>query len=674
MCGIAGIVRVPGSAASGLDLGAIASQMGDAVQHRGPDDSGVWTDPNSGVSISHRRLSIVDLSSAGHQPMVSASGRYVLAFNGEIYNHVEIRTELQKEQATSAWKGHSDTETLLAGIEKWGLADTLTRTVGMFALAVWDRSERALHLARDRFGEKPLYFGWARSDRGHVFAFGSELKALLRVPGFQRDVCRNALAQLLQFNYIPAPLTIYQSAYKLEPGCVLTLNSEQPTSKPSCLPQAPFQENGISIRRWWSLSKSIECAAANQIRSEQEAVASVEAALQESVRLQSMADVPLGAFLSGGVDSALITALMQEHSNRPVNTFTIGFEESSFDEAPHAKAVARHLGTNHHEFRVTPSDALAVIPSLPRIYDEPFADSSQIPTHLVSKAARQHVTVALSGDAGDEMFGGYNRYLWAPEIWGYAARLPFWFRRLIGSGLLAVPQQRWDSIGGPVMSLLSADSKVSRLGSKLHKLGGRLANVRSLDDLYLSLVSEWASSGVVVGSDRTRGVDQLARLAQMLPSTGVHAGFERMMLWDSLTYLPDDILCKVDRASMATGLETRAPFLDHRIAEVSWRLPARFKVRNRQGKWVLRQILQKYIPDELMDRPKSGFAIPIGTWLTGPLKPWADDLLNPARLRADGYFDEGTVSTAWKAHQSGQSDMTYKLWSVLMFQAWRRES
>ncbi|MES2941757.1 MAG: asparagine synthase (glutamine-hydrolyzing), partial [Pseudomonadota bacterium] len=517
----------------------MVTDMALATAHRGPDDFGAWADEQAGIALGHRRLSIVDLSPAGHQPMASSGGRFMMAFNGEVYNHLDIRAELRAAGVAPAWRGHSDTETLLAGFEHWGVEATLVKTVGMFAIALWDVKERTLHLMRDRFGEKPLYYGWAGSDTGRAFVFGSELKALRAFPGFANPVCRQALAQYMRFMYVPAPRSIYQGIYKLEPGCLLSITGTPPAAAPAQPLRPPATHGTLSMRRWWSLADVVRAGAKKQLNDEAEAAQQLEQRLLDAVRLQSLADVPLGAFLSGGVDSSAIVALMQRQSTRQVKTFTVGFEEAGFDESPHARAVAKHLGTDHAEMFVTAAEAQAVIPRLPAMYDEPLADSSQIPTHLVSRAARQHVTVALSGDAGDELFGGYNRYFWGPRIWAKLAWLPYAARQVLATALTAVPATGWDSLGGKL--------GVVRSGEKLNKLGRAIRGVHNLDDLYLSLVSEWQDPAAVVkGDGSTFGEANFSQqLEAEVCSTEAPPNLtavERMMYRDSMTYLPDDIL------------------------------------------------------------------------------------------------------------------------------------
>ena len=624
----------------------IVTRMADSIVHRGPDDAGVWVDAETGIALGHRRLSIIDLSVAGHQPMTSVCGRFVLVFNGEIYNHCALRSELQKSGIASEWRGHSDTETILAGFTRWGVSATLQRAVGMFAFALWDRVERSLTLARDRFGEKPLFYGWV----GTAFVFGSELKALRAYPQFDNPINRGALALYLRHCVVPAPYSIYDNIFKLEPGCVLTLQS------------GDVQDRIISIVPYWRVTDVVREGMANPVEDEREAVSLLDTVLREAVALQAVADVPLGAFLSGGVDSSTIVALMQTQSERPVETFTAGFDEAGFDESSHALAVANHLGTEHHEIRVTSDDARSVIPFLPQLYDEPFADSSQIPTYLVCQAARQNVTVALTGDAGDELFGGYNRYFWAERVWNRIAWLPLFLRQTLGTAIHQLPTESLDNLG----RMLPGGFGIARLGDKAQKLAQRMKNVKSLDDLYRSLVTEWPEEVVLV-----KGATRLpTKLDDRSLVAGLSEAEHRMMLWDSLTYLPDDILTKVDRAAMGVSLETRVPFLDHRVVELAWRLPLDMKIRDGVGKWVLRQVLYTYVPRELIERPKAGFGIPVGQWLRGPLRDWAEALLDEQRLAQEGYFKPTPIREIWQQHLSCRHDWTVRLWTVLMFQAW----
>ena len=644
MCGLTGFWQ-PGAHADAL--APIARAMAARIAHRGPDDDGVWTDAEAGIALAHRRLSILDLSPAGHQPMPSASGRWVIAFNGEIYNHLQLRAELERAGAAPAWRGHSDTETLLACFEAWGVERTLQASVGMFAIALWDRSERTLTLARDRIGEKPLYYGW----QGNTFLFGSELKALRVHPAFNAAIDRGALALLLRHNYIPAPHSIYRGIAKLPPGTWLQLRAGQRDVQPQA---------------YWSLAQVAERGMANPFAgSDAEALDALEQKLGNAVRGQMMADVPLGALLSGGIDSTLITALMQANSRQPVRTFTIGFDEKQYDEATHARAVAAHLGTKHTELRLSADDALGLIPALPAMYDEPFADSSQLPTHLVMKLARQHVTVALSGDAGDEFFGGYNRYFLGPAAWNKIGWMPLPLRRMLGAGMTALPASLLNTVAGPLGRRLG----IAQPGDKAHKLGRRLRTVTDMDDLFVSLVNEWpdAAGMVVDGHIPPNLLDQRAHWPKL------HDPVARMMALDGLTYLPDDILVKVDRASMAVSLETRAPFLDRDVMEFAWSLPMSMKLRDGRGKWILRQLLDRHVPRELIERPKMGFGIPLDDWLRGPLRDWAGDLLAEDRLRREGFLRPDAITAAWQAHQHGQASFGYRLWSVLMFQAWLQQ-
>ncbi|GHE76984.1 asparagine synthetase B [Camelimonas fluminis] len=643
MCGLTGILD-PAPA----DMQGRIRAMTARLQHRGPDAEGFWM--GDGVALGHRRLAIIDLTETGAQPMVSASGRYVIAFNGEIYNHLDLRRMLEDGGAAPAWRGASDTETLLAAIEHWGLDDALRQASGMFAIALWDRKQRRLALARDRMGEKPLYWGHA----ARTLVFGSELKALRVHPGFPTTVCRDALLQYLRFGYVPAPRSIHPGVWKLEPGCILEVTGYP---GPAQSPIRPGETvGGLSVRRYWSLTAAIEAGKAEQFFDDGATLETLEAGLSGAVAQQMMADVPLGAFLSGGIDSSLIVALMQKQSSRPVRTFTIGFHEAAFNEAPHAAAVARHLGTDHTEITVTDADAREVIPRLPELYDEPFADSSQIPTFLVCRAARQHVTVALSGDGGDELFGGYNRYFWGPRIWRRVERMPRGMRHALVSGMAMIPSQAWDRLGG---------GHISRAGDKIHKLAGALAGANSIDDLYRNLISLWYRPEAV-----GHGQEPPSLLDDPLPQKLINPA-ERMMAQDMRSYLPDDILCKVDRAAMGVSLETRAPFLDPQVIAISAQLPVHMKIRNNRGKWALRQLLYHHVPRELIERPKAGFGIPVGEWLRGPLRPWAEELLCERRLERDGLLAPGPVRRLWCEHLSGRHDRTAGLWTILMFQAWR---
>ena len=647
MCGIAGFVG--GRWSSRGEITATLTRMNSCIRHRGPDHSNIWIDEAARVAFAHNRLAIVDLSPAGNQPMTSPSDRYVIIYNGELYNHHEVRDELMQSGMAVPWKGHSDTETLLAAIDTWGIRRALERSTGMFAFALWDKVERTLTLARDRLGEKPLYYG--RQEPDGPFLFGSELKALAIHPQFEREVDRRALTLLLRYNDIPAPFSIYRGIGKLPPGTILTLHSGD--SEPM-------------INEYWSGAAVAEAGVRDPLHlSDADALDELEQRLQTAIGRQMIADVPIGAFLSGGVDSSTVVALMQKLSSRPVKTFTIGFHEAEFNEAEHAKAVARHLGTEHTELYVTPDEARAVIPKLPHLYDEPFADSSQIPTHLVSALARQHVTVSLSGDGGDELFGGYNRYLLTSELWGKISIIPKALRAAAARAITFVPASAWTKFGIAASGVLPQIAKVNRLGDKVHK-GAPLLQSESVAELYGGMLSLWRDpEAVVIGATEPRS--QATGLTQPLTGLGP---IERMMALDMLGYLPDDILVKVDRAAMAVSLETRVPYLDHHLVEFAWRLPFDMKIRGGQSKWILRQLLYRYVPKSLIERPKMGFGIPIGDWLRGPLRDWADALLEENRLRREGYFRPEPILQMWQAHASGKVNEEYRLWGVLMFQSW----
>ena len=638
MCGIGGFLERQrrGAAASQ----AIAADMAAALRHRGPDDGGVWSDAESGVALGHRRLAIIDLSPTGHQPMSTADGRYVVSFNGEIYNYAEVAARLNQEGVVL--RGRSDTEVLIEGFARWGIAETLAQCEGMFALALWDRRERRLFLARDRMGIKPLY--WSRQNG--LFLFASELKALHRHPDWRPEIDRDAVAAYLRFGYVPGPGSIYRDTQKLPPGTLLSVT----------------RDGAVTLAEYWRLAEiAAEGSRAPEPGSESERLAHLEAVLRRAVRNEMVADVPLGAFLSGGIDSSLVVALMQSESARPVLSFTIGFSEASFDEAQHAKRVAQHLGTEHTELYVDDRTARDVIPELPVWYDEPFADSSQIPTRLISALARRHVTVALSGDGGDELFAGYERYRWARRVGALRALLPDPLRRGAAGLMTGVPEPLIDG----AVALLPPRLRPPLPALRLQKLASALGAAES-GAFYQSIVSLWPDPAAMVpGAEEPAGFGEKRALAERLGDP-----VEQLMLLDALTYLPDDILTKVDRASMSVSLELRVPLLNHRVVEAAWRLPLDMKLRGGTSKWALRQILYRHVPPELVERPKQGFSIPLAQWLRGPLRDWAETLLAPASLGRGGLIDGAPVAARWQEHLAGRKDWSQSLWAVLMLQSW----
>lgn len=644
MCGITGFWQPPGSDSTALAV--VTQGMSQRLTHRGPDDSGEWVDSGAGVAFGFRRLAIVDLSPMGHQPMSSANGRYEIVFNGEVYNFAALREELATLGHT--FRGGSDTEVILSAIAQWGLERAVSRFVGMFAIAIWDRKEGVLHLVRDRLGIKPLYYGWQNG----VFLFGSELKALAAHPAFSGEIDRNALALYMRLAYVPDPYSIYCGIRKLPPGSILSLSS--------------FRDEGAQPKHYWSVCDVMQRGRLDPFGgSDLEGAAELDRLLREAVALRMVADVPLGAFLSGGVDSSTVVSLMQAQSSQPVKTFTIGFAESSFDEAEHAAAVAAHLGTEHTEFIVTPSEARQIIPRLPTMFDEPFADSSQIPTFLVSELARKSVTVSLSGDGGDELFGGYNRYQWGNNVWMRTGWAPPAARRIGARVLKSVSPAAWDRGFVTLGSALPASFQQRTPGDKMHKLAEILA-VESPLELYLGLVSQWGNPQDIV----QRGAEPATVLTDQSLWSEVSSFPEQMMLLDMLTYLPGDILTKVDRASMATSLEARVPMLDHRVVEFAASLPVSMKIRDGKGKWVLRRVLDTYVPRTLIERPKMGFGVPIDSWLRGPLRDWAGDLLDPRAMRQQGFLHPEPIQQRWTEHLSGSRNWQASLWCVLQFQAW----
>lgn len=648
MCGIGGLFGVQKP-----DTQSILRMMGDKIRSRGPDGSGIFFDGDSDIGMVHQRLSIIDLSSEGHQPMFSACKRYVMVFNGEIYNHLDLRRKLEISGYADGWRGRSDTETLLAAISAWGLHKAIKESIGMFSIALWDNFNRELSLVRDRIGEKPLYYGWL----GKGFGFASELKALVIFPGFHREIDRNALSLFMRYSYVPAPKSIYSDIFKLKPGSILTINLKH--LKAHSMPDPVY---------YWSATSIAYAGIENEhsFNSLTAATDKLEDCLRESIRSQMVADVPVGAFLSGGVDSSTIVSLMQaealEVGSPAVKTFTIGFLESDFDEAKRAKAIAKFLGTDHSEWYINSKDALNIIPELPDIYDEPFADSSQLPTCLVSRMAREQVKVILTGDGGDELFCGYGRYIITEKIWKKISRIPYPLRKSLSRLIREIPVSRFNRMYEAISSILPRGLLLDFPGDKIHK-GSYLFEASNVSDFYHRLISHCESSSLVLGnlSSNSPYSAALPNLPKLI---------DQMMLRDTLSYLPDDILVKVDRAAMSVGLESRVPMLDHRVVEFAWQLPKYFKYRSGDGKWLLRQVLNRYVPPHLTNASKMGFAIPLGLWLRGPLRQWAENLLSESRLRNDGYFNYLEVRQRWAEHISGQRNWQYLLWNVLMFNAW----
>jgi len=642
MCGIVGFLAEKKL----LNFRQVLDDMGSSIAHRGPDSDGIWFDESCGIGFAHRRLSIIDISPSGHQPMFSKSERYVLIYNGEIYNHIEIRKSIENKVGTFKWRGHSDTETLLGSIEAFGIEQTVRSLVGMFAIAIWDLQEKKLTLVRDRVGEKPLYYGWQNG----VFLFGSELRAITKYPGFEKKIDQNALKSFFKYNYVPAPFSIYQGIKKMIPGTILTLSSD---------------EMQISENKYWDFRSLITAKGRHSFIDFGTAIDELEKLIIRSVRSQMMSDVPLGAFLSGGVDSSTVVGVMQSLSNQPVKTFTIGFEETNFNEAPYAKEIASYLKTDHTELYVSPETAQSVIPLIPLIYDEPFSDSSQIPTYLVAKLAKQKVTVSLSGDAGDELFAGYNRYLFAQQSWNKISQLSATMRNVVGGLMQYQAPATWDTLFSLFAFLVPSRYRHKNIGDKIHKLSYLLRSDSS-NELYDRLITHWSDDDDLV-------LDQKAiSLKYDLSMFGNLDFIESMMAVDTMSYLPDDILVKVDRAAMANSLETRVPFLDHRIIEFAWSLPMEYKIKGGKGKHLLREVLYKYVSKELIERPKMGFGVPIGSWLRGPLREWAEDLLNERTLNEDGLLNVHLVQTRWKEHLSGKRNWQYHLWDILMFQSWHQ--
>lgn len=656
MCGIAGILG-----SDRADIEPFVAQMSASLKHRGPDAQGIWVDPACSVGLGHTRLSILELSPLGAQPMLSASSRYVVTFNGEIYNYRELRDLLVPRG--HRFVGDSDTEVLLAAVEEWGVIEATQRFEGMFAFGIWDSRDRVLSLVRDRIGKKPLYYGW-NSGR---FLFASELKAIKACPAFKGEIDRESIALQLRHSYIPAPWSIYRGIYKLPPGTCLTLSLESVGERPiGFQPEASSVSGTSGPRAYWSLIDVAQSGSNAEDWDDEDALSELNGALTRAVRLRTVSDVPLGAFLSGGIDSSLVAAVLQRESSRRVQTFSIGFKEASFNEAQYAAQVAAHLGTEHREMVVTPQDAFRLIPSLPTLYDEPFSDSSQIPTHLLSAFARQHVVVALSGDGGDEVFGGYNRYTWARRLSLLRWCIPWPLNQLASCGLRRFSPRAWDSVGAWLSAGSGAAVFDQRFGHRIHRVADFLEASNRVE-LYRTLISHWDSPNeIVLGAGGEREIIRTSpawRLRQL-------DYLRQMMLLDQLTYLPDDILVKVDRASMGVALEARAPLLDHRLVELAWRLPERMHLRGGIKKWALKKLLYRMVPQSLVDRPKMGFGVPLQSWLAGPLREWASDLLSPSLVERHGYLNSQAIQSRWKEFLGGARPWDQLLWDVLMFQSW----
>jgi asparagine synthase (glutamine-hydrolysing) len=648
MCGLVGFVGGSGIRTESA-LAALAGRMITQLRHRGPDDEGLWVDAHSGIALGHRRLAIIDLSSHGAQPMVSHSGRYVLAYNGEIYNHVQIRAELEAAGARVSWRGHSDTETILAAVEHWGLHGSLPRLNGMFAIALWDRNERQLHLARDRFGEKPLYYAF----EGGCFLFGSELKGLLPHPAFTGGIDRGALRAYMRFNYVPAPFTIYRAAHKLAAATILTV-AVDPVSQSLAVG---------SPRPYWSAIDVALAARERRLTDREDSKELLRGMLARVVRSRMIADVPLGAFLSGGIDSSLIVAQMQQQSARRVSTFTVGFEDPSYDESIPAAQVAQYLGTAHTCERMRPADAREAILRMPTIYDEPFADSSQIPTYLVSRVARAQVKVALTGDGGDELFGGYHRYFVGQRAFPLIHSIPAGVRAPLSSLIRTLPPAAWQSVIGVLRTVAGKGRLADLSGERLHRLARQLG-AASEAHMYEVIMARPEDDSVSLGDCEERHAGATGAWLASLPPA------EAMMLFDTLNILADDFLTKVDRASMSVGLETRAPFLDPELFEFAWRLPLDWRIGPSAGKVLLREALQGLVPPGIIARPKQGFGIPVGAWLKGPLRPWAESLLDEGRLRREGYLSPGPIRRKWAEHLAGTHDRQSEIWAAVVFQEW----
>ena len=643
MCGITGFISFE---LNNIIFKESINNMANKLINRGPDDQGIWCDPNLGIAMAHRRLSIVDVSTAGHQPIFSGCERFCMTFNGEIYNHHDLRLALPE---SINWRGHSDSETLINAISFWGLKKTLKEIVGMFAFVIWDRYKKKLIMVRDRLGEKPLYYGYV----GKNLVFASELKAIEVFPNFKKRINRKSLEMYLKFGYIPAPYSIYENIYKLLPGNFIEFSLEDINSK-----------NTPKSSKYWSFESIAEVQQSNTyLSSDNESIDYLENLLKNTISGQLLGDVPIGAFLSGGIDSSSVVGIMQNQSSNPVNTFTVGFDEFGYDESKIAKEISSYFGTNHKDFILSPNDALDIIPKLHDIYDEPFSDVSQIPTFFLSKFASEHVKVCLSGDGGDESFCGYYRHIAGPKIWRTLRYIPFPLRRIIVKFIQIFPISSWDSFYYYCETFLPKYLRINSPGLKLQKLS-ELINTNSLFELYLSLISSWQSpENIILNSNSIETNYPFKNLK-------LNDYHHELMYMDSINYLPNDILVKLDRAAMASSLETRLPFLDHRLIEFSWRIPLGMKLRNKKSKWLLRQVLKRYLPENLIDRPKAGFSVPIAGWLRGPLKSWAENLMDDKLIESQGYFSVIPIKKKWQEHLSGKQDWSQQLWTILIFQSW----
>jgi asparagine synthase (glutamine-hydrolysing) len=647
MCGITGFIGRVDDPIQTINL------MKGAIAHRGPDSSNYWIDESNFIALGHQRLAILDVSEAGSQPMLSPSSKYVIVYNGEIYNHLELRKELEElSDQKIIWKGKSDTETLVVSLDLLGIEKTLKKCLGMFAIAIWNQKSKKLTLARDRAGEKPLYYGWVNNK----FVFASELKSIRQFPEFANPISKEALVNYLHVNYVPAPYSIYEDIFKLNPGSLIEIDASNGA-------------NNLPIEKFfWSFLNVASDGIKHSFEKGYNFNPMIEKTIENAVNSQMISDVPLGAFLSGGIDSSLIVALMQKNSMQKIKTFTIGFENKLYDESPYAAEIAKHIGTDHTSMLVTEHDAMSVIPSLGKMYDEPFSDSSQIPMHLVSLAAKKHVTVALSGDGGDELFGGYNRYTHTKKIWNKASRLPFFIRKRLSQLALKIPANYLDYVGSKFFNI----NEMQHFSTRLHKLAERFIYINSLEDLCVNLASNWTNPELLVKGMETKDKNYIK--LHSFEFNQENDEITNMMLLDSLTYLPDDILCKIDRAAMAISLETRVPFLDPQVISAAWRISLDDKIKNQEGKQPLRDILRNYVPSNLFERPKTGFAIPIGDWLRGPLLDWCEELINEKKLIKQNIFNVEHISRMWKEHKTGKNDWTSKLWSIVIFQIWLEEN